>query len=117
MKRPTAIPLDDTSTVPAPIRAPRAFAPDDAEVAPIVETLSDAEAEGETAPIRLGKPNWLLRLLWTTAGILVSLGLGLAADALIRDLFATQPWLGWLGLTVLALFLLALIVVILREVG
>ena len=59
---------------------------------------------------------WLGRLLWATASLLVSLGLGLAIDNLIRNLFATQPWLGWVGLTVLGLFLIALVGLIAREI-
>ena len=117
MKRPTAIPLESEAGAAPLARTPRAFTPDEAEIAPLPDPAADAGTAAETTAIRLGKPNWLLRLLWATAGVLVSLGLGLAADALIRDLFATQPWLGWLGLTVLALFLLALLVVILRELG
>jgi putative membrane protein len=117
MKRPAAMPLDDMKPATAPPRAPKVFVPDDAvEVSAIVDTISDVP-NPDDAPIRLGKPNWILRLLWTTAGILVSLGLGLAADALIRNLFETQSWLGWIGVTVLALFVLALIVLVIREIG
>ncbi len=39
----------------------------------------------------------------------------MAADQLIRDLFETNPALGWVGLGVLGLFVLALVLVIIRE--
>jgi putative membrane protein len=117
MKRPTAIPLDPQRTSNAPSRAPKVFVPDEVIDVPVaIDTISDMP-DADDAPIRLGRPNWLLRLLWSTAGILVSLGLGLAADALIRDLFETQPWLGWVGVTVLVLFLAAVIVLVIREIG
>ena len=117
MKRPTAIPLDQQRPADAASRAPKVFVPDEvADVPVVVDTIRDAR-DPDDAPIRLGRPNWMVRLLWTTAGILVSLGHGLAADALIRNLFEKQPWLGWVGVTVLALFVLAVIVLVIREIA
>ncbi len=116
MKKPTAIPLDTKSNPAAPVRAPRAFAADAVEDLPdTIESYTDKAAEAVDVP--LPKSRWWTRVLWTTAGLLVSLGLGLAADALIRDLFAAAPWLGWVGSAILALFVLALIVVVAREIG
>jgi putative membrane protein len=118
MKRPTAIPLDPQKAAEIEARAPRAFVADDIpELPATIDSLSDAAPDAETVPLTPRKSNWLVRLLWTTAGLLVSLGLGLAADALIRDLFATNSWLGWAGVTVLALFVLAAIVLLAREIG
>lgn len=118
MKRPTAIPLDTEAAAEIETRAPRAFAATEvAELPASIDTFSDPEPDPETIPVAAPRTNWLVRLLVTTAGLLVSLGLGLAADALIRDLFATNTWLGWTGLTILGLFLLALIVLLAREVG
>ncbi len=117
MKRPTAIPLDPETAAEIEVRAPRAFASTEvAELPATVESLSDAP-DPEAIPIVSRKTNWLVRLLWSTAGLLVSLGLGLAADALIRQLFDTNTWLGWVGVTILALFVLAAIVLIAREIG
>lgn len=116
MKRPVAIPLSGETAGTAEIRTPRAFAPSEVPDTPaIVESYSDPEPAPETVPVPLRKMGWLGRILWTTAGLLVSLGLGLAADTLIRSLFDTSTWLGWIGLTILALFLLALLAVIVRE--
>jgi putative membrane protein len=118
MKRPTAIPLDPETAREIEARAPRAFGPDEVTDLPAtIDTLSDPKSDPEVVPLTPRKRNWLVRLLWSTAGLLVSLGLGLAADALIRDLFETNTWLGWAGLTILALFVLAAIILIVREIG
>ena len=113
MKRPIARPVSTDSDDSITVRAPRAFAPDAVELAEPVFDPTD-EAALVAPPIR--RMSWWGRLLWTTGGILVSAGLGLAADRLIRDLFAANPWLGWLGLGVLGLFLLAGLVLAIREV-
>ncbi|SMQ66596.1 putative membrane protein [Devosia lucknowensis] len=112
MKRPIARPTAAADISAEATRAPRAFTPQRAE---IVEVAFEPEAE----PVLVAPPprrmGWLGKLVWTTGGILVSAGLGLAADRLIRDLFATQEWLGWLGLGVLGAFLLAVAALIIRE--
>jgi putative membrane protein len=112
MKRPIARPVDAADQDTAKARAPRAFSPSDVQLS---ETVFDAAAsEGLVAPPPR-RMTWWGRLLWTTGSILVSAGLGLAADRLIRDLFAANPWLGWLGLGVLALFLMAALALGIRE--
>ena len=112
MKSPVARPVSNLDDSSVSIRAPRAFPPNAVELSePVFEP--DAEASVVAPPLR--RMSWWGRLLWTTGGILVSAGLGLAADRLIRDLFAANPWLGWLGLGVLGLFLLAAIALIIRE--
>jgi putative membrane protein len=118
MKRPIAIPLTADTASPDEIRTPRAFAA--AEVTQLPDTVdswSDPLPDPETIPVAAPKLGWLARLLWATAGLLVSLGIGLAINALIDSLFATNPWLGWAGLTIAGLFLLALIAIIIREVA
>jgi putative membrane protein len=118
MKRPNAIPLDSEKVTEIEARAPRAFASSEvAELSATVDSFSDPEPDPETVLVAAPRTNWLVRVLVTTAGLLASLGLGLAADALIRDLFATNTWLGWTGLTILALFVLALVILLAREVG
>src|SRR5690606_6608092 len=97
-------------------RAPHAFAPDSAIGVPEdVEPLLTDEAAAEAAapPRFLGR---LGKFAWATGALLVSLGLGLAAERLLRELFATHPWLGWFGAVVLALFLLVLALLAVREV-
>jgi len=118
MKRPVAIPLNAEGTPGPELRGPRAFAASD--VVPSteqVESFSDPLPDSAALPVAAPRMGWLTRLLWSTAGILVSLGIGLAINALIDSLFATNPWLGWVGLTIVGLFVLALIAIVIREVA
>ena len=113
MKRPIARP---TSAEPGNVeaaRVPRAFAPAKVEIAEPEFDVETDEALVAPAPRRTG---WVGRLAWAAGGILVSAGLGLAADRLIRDLFAANEWLGWLGLGVLVVFLVAVLLLAAREI-
>ncbi|MCW5721344.1 MAG: TIGR01620 family protein [Devosia sp.] len=113
MKRPIARPTQGQEANEAPVRLPRAFAPTAAE---IVDTAFDPEPEAELVappPRRLG---WIGRIAWTAGGVLVSAGLGLAAERLIRDLFATYEFLGWIGLGVLGAFVIAVLALVAREI-
>jgi putative membrane protein len=107
--RPTAAPVQDVE----PFRAPRAFAPTKVE---ITEAEFDPEADETLVAPPQRRMGWIGRLAWTTGSVLVSAGLGLAADRLIRDLFAANEWLGWLGLGVLGVFLLAVLLLAAREI-
>lgn len=115
MKRPVARTISESVGAGKGQRAPRAFAPAEAgDVPPTIEPFVDLDPEA--APVPPPKPRSLFaRLAWSTGGILVSLALGLAADRLIRDLFETSEWLGWTGLGVLALFVVAVIALLTRE--
>ena len=116
MKRPTAIPIEPASAAPPEARIPRAFALSEAAAATeLVETHSD-QPPGDDTPVPLPRMGWLPRLLWGTAGLLVSLAVGLGLNALLASLFATNPWLGWAGLALVAIFLLALLALLTREV-
>ena len=113
MKRPIARPTSVQKDEGDAPRAPRAFAPANVVVTePQFDPATD-EALVAAPPRPMG---WLSRLAWTTGGILVSAGLGLAADRLIRDLFAANEWLGWLSLGVLAAFVVAVVALAAREV-
>ena len=115
MKRPMARTISGDVDADEAARPPRAFAPAEARNIPqTIEPLIDSDLE--TPPVAPPKSaNWLVRLAWSTGGILVSLALGLAADRLIRDLFAQSEWLGWGGLAILALFVAALVALLSRE--
>ena len=113
MKRPVARPVASSdATQPEPVRVPRAFAPDRAE---LTETSFEPAEEAELVAPPMPKMGWLGRIAWVTGGALVTAGLGLAADRLIRDLFATQPWLGYVGLGLLGAFIVAVLALVLRE--
>lgn len=112
MKRPIARPTAVNDRQTDAVRAPRAFTPDRAE---IVEVAFEPETQAELVTPRPRRMGWLARVAWTTGGILVSAGLGLAADRLIRDLFAANEWLGWLGLGVVGAFVVAIITLGIRE--
>jgi putative membrane protein len=117
MKAPFARPVNGDSSPSEPERRPRVFAPEAAPVPEVIEVLSDdavaLEAEVATPPKLMG---WLGRIVWITGGLLISLALGLAAERLVADLFATQPWLGWVAVALCVLLVVALIGIIGREV-
>lgn len=111
-------------------RRPRAFRIDAPDVhvarpeadapfgARTVVTPSDEPIEFvpvEIAPPRRGFP-WRATFLAAVGG-LVSLALGLAVDRLIGDLWARAEWLGWAGLVLLGLALLAFFAMLAREIA
>lgn len=116
MKPPFARPVGDDAITGETLRRPRVFAPAEAADLPAtIEAISEAEIEADAVakpPRLLG---WLGRIVWTAGGLLVSLALGLAAERLVADLFASNEWLGWLAIGLLALLGLGLIAVIIRE--
>jgi putative membrane protein len=67
-----------------------------------------------TKPAPRGWTAWSVFL--SASGLLLSLAAGLWVDALIRNLFARADWLGYAASGVLALALLALLVLIAREI-
>ncbi len=112
MKRPVAHTITRSGDNVEVSRAPRAFTADRAEVA---EVNFDPEPDAELVappPRRMG---WIGKLAWTSGGILVSAGLGLAADRLIRDLFASNEYLGYIGVGVLGAFIIAILALVTRE--
>ena len=113
MKRPVARTITPPTDPAEPMRAPRAFAPADVVV---TEPQFDAGLTEDLVAPPIKKMGWLGKLVWATGGVLVSAGLGLAADRLIRDLFASNPWLGYAGLVVLAIFIAAVLALVAREI-
>src|SRR4051794_2979513 len=53
----------------------------------------------------------------STGGALISLWLALTLDSLVRALFAWVGWLGWLGIALVGAFLIAIAVIIGRELA
>lgn len=105
-------------------RRPAAFRADDpaVEAAEIeLAGLEPEEASAHEAVERIvSRParrfRWARLARWT-GGALLSLAFYLAADSLVRDLFARADWLGYVGLGLLALFVLAIVGMVGREVA
>ncbi|MGJ8527614.1 YcjF family protein [Maritalea sp.] len=120
MKKPVAIELDaqpsqksKTQVKSKPQRSPLAF---DVALAKI-EANPDFNADlAETEQVALPKRSLWSKLFWTALAFLVSLGTGLALERLVSDLFARYPALGWVGLGAVAIMVLALVALIIREI-
>ena len=100
-------------------RKPRAVTNVTAVVTPAAVDIFDEPeaATGEPPPATAPRHRSRLGAIFLGAfGILVSLGVGLWTDRLIRDLFARAEWLGWLAAAMAAIAALALVVIIIREV-
>jgi putative membrane protein len=113
-------------------RAPRAFRLDNPDVVTLrvdepapertgavvvteepMEAIEAADRVVVPLPRRRRTP-WGAILLSALGGLL-TLGLGLALERLIVDLFAVAPWLGWLAAVLAALAALALVAIVTRE--
>lgn len=118
MREPRATPTRPTIEETPAVRAPRAFEQQAVTETPdVFEASADTLADSGVTPEPPRRSPLWSRLLWGAGGLLVSLGLGLAAERLIRDLFARYEWLGWVGLAALAVFVLALVVLVIRELA
>ncbi|WP_406871702.1 TIGR01620 family protein [Aminobacter sp. P9b] len=99
-------------------RKPRALAKESVIVTPAEFDVFDeadiavAEPPPATAPRRQSR---IGAIFLAAAGILVSLGIGLWTDRLIRDLFSRADWLGWLAVGAAAIAAVALLVIVVRE--
>lgn len=104
-----------------PKNRPQAFRLDQADVeiatpsdAPVVDVSTPVEVIAETPGPAPRASRWVT-LFWTGLGGLVSLAFGMAVSRLIDDLFSRAFWLGWVGLAALGLFLVAGLVLLVRE--
>lgn len=101
-----------------PIRKPRALAAEMAIVTPAeIDIFDEADlAAAEPPPATTpGRKSWIGALFLAAAGTLISLGIGLWTDRLIRDLFSRADWLGWLAVGAAAVAVLTLLVILSRE--
>ena len=108
-RKPATFRLDDPELV---------FPEPEAEVAdlllePPTATGEIVEAASVTAPPP--RRSTIGTLFWSSLGGLIAFGFGLAVTNLIEDLFARNPWLGWIGVGLAGLFLFALLVLLARE--
>ncbi|SFZ81464.1 putative membrane protein [Devosia enhydra] len=113
MKPPRAIPIAPETDEPLRTRPPRAIAVDRVALDPVAEPDPEILVDPALPPKKGGA---IRKLFIGAIGMLVGLGIGLAADRLIRDLFATYPALGWIGLAVLMVALLAGTALLIREI-
>ncbi|MBT1154515.1 TIGR01620 family protein [Aminobacter anthyllidis] len=99
-------------------RKPRALATDAVIVMPAEFDVFDeadiaaAEPPPATAPTRKSR---IGAIFLAAFGVLISLGVGLWTDKLIRDLFTRADWLGWLAVGAAGIAALALVVILTRE--
>jgi putative membrane protein len=114
-RRPAAFRLDDPHVVVA--------APDeDAHaVRSAVRVMPEPESFDLPVPVEPPAPPrrrfpWGT-VFWSALGGLVALGGGLAVTALIEDLYARASWLGTLGATLAGITLVALAVIVVREIA
>ena len=120
-RRPAAnsLPSDATPVQAAKPRAPAAF--DDAVTLtpdaddPFIATTADLPELTPPVATPRARRFTLGRLAMGALGVLVSLAVGLWVDALIRDLFSRNDWLGYLAVAAAAVAVLALLGVVLRE--
>ncbi|MBB4039768.1 putative membrane protein [Microvirga flocculans] len=104
-------------------RQPRAYRLDDPNVAAgsvqVTEEPFDAIEAADGVVVPMGEKRrapWAGILLSAVSGLLV-LGLGLAVENLIVDLYAVAPWLGWLALALAILAAVAFLAIIGREIA
>ncbi|WP_262269757.1 YcjF family protein [Microvirga yunnanensis] len=104
-------------------RQPRAYRLDDPNVTAgavqVTEEPFDAIEAADGVLVPMGEKRrapWLGILISALSGLLV-LGLGLAVENLIVELYALAPWLGWVALGLAILALLAFFAIIGREVA
>ncbi len=103
-------------------REPKAFAPQMAEIeiSPHNNQLQNEISIGDE-PNSLSKKSslsgWIIKLSLTAASILIALGLSLMADRLINDLFNRYEWLGWVGTGALAILVLGIVILTIRELS
>lgn len=102
-------------------RQPRAYRLDDPNVTAgavqVTEEPFDAIEAADGVVVPMGEKRrapWLGILISALSGLLL-MGLGLAVENLIVDLFAVVPWLGWVALGLAVLAVLAFLAIIGRE--
>jgi putative membrane protein len=102
-------------------RQPRAFRLDDPNVTggsiQVTEEPFDAIEAADGVVVPMGgrrRAPWVGILLSALSGLIV-MGLGLALENLIADLYAVAPWLGWVALVLAVIAALAFLAIIGRE--
>jgi len=104
-------------------RQPRAYRLDDPDVTggavQVTEEPFDAIEAADGVVVPMGERRrapWLGILVSALSGLIL-MGLGLALENLIADLYAIAPWLGWVALALAAVTGLAFLAIVGREVS
>src|SRR5919112_2211021 len=104
-------------------RQPRAYRLDDPNVTAgavqVTEEPFDAIEAADGVVVPMGgkrRAPWLGILFSALSGLLL-LGLGLAVENLVMDLYAIAPWLGWVALALAVLAALAFLAIVGREIS
>jgi putative membrane protein len=104
-------------------RQPRAYRLDDPNVTAgavqVTEEPFDAIEAADGIVVPMGgkrRAPWLGILFSALSGLLL-LGLGLAVENLVMDLYAIAPWLGWVALALAILAVLAFLAIVGREIS
>lgn len=125
IRRPASFTLEaDPKAQPEPSAAPASRAPrsfeTDISLTPDAEDpfIGPADIDNVAVPVASPRKNRFSfgKLGLGALGILLSLAFGLWADQLIRDLFTRSDWLGYTAMAALGIGLLAVLVMVAREV-
>ena len=119
-RRPAAFPLSPDTPAKEP-RRPAAFE-DAVTLTPDAEDpfiATTADLPDLVPPVATPRPRRLTlgRIAAGALGLLVSPAVGLWVDALVRDLFSRNDWLGYLALAAAAVAVLALLGLVARELS
>ena len=106
-RRPSAVRIDHPSVEVIEDELLGELEPVEADAHQAVETIAHPSRRG----IRWGS------LALATGGAIASLAIGVAFDSLVRDLFARAEWLGWVAVALIALFVVAVLAIVGREVA
>lgn len=102
----------------ATTRKPRAISKDVAIVVPAeIDVFDEGDLEAREPPPAIAprRRSRIGAIFLTALGALISLGIGLWTDRLIRDLFSRADWLGWLAVAVAGVAALSLAIILVRE--
>ena len=109
-----------------PAKTPKAteVAPRKPQAASSIELVESDDVFNQEIAILTAEPTKPIKRKWTAwtiflsaTGLLLSLAAGLWVDTLMRNLFSRSDWLGYTAVSILALAIVALLIVIARELS
>jgi len=115
MRKPIAREAKEKSKSSETKRPPKTFAPQK-QTQEITSFVEQAKPIAITPTPKSKNKHWLRNIFLAAVSLLISLAFGLAAEQLVRDLFARNEWLGYVGLAAIALAILALTLLAIKEI-